>query len=183
MAREKEYAKLAGPGLMAYQRLYEGKDHFLVIDGIYSETYRRLFYKDVEALIYCPTKAGTITIWISGLALLVSLLGFAATMSSGSAIVGMWIFFCIISAPVFILSAIAGGTCSFAIKTSAQIIQLRNVSGRRRARKLMRKVTEIVEGVQGQLTQETLDDAFIKARTQNTPVAPAQSISGSPPIL
>ncbi|WOO42182.1 hypothetical protein [Rubellicoccus peritrichatus] len=183
MAKEKEYAKLAGPGLLAYQRLYEAKDHFLVVEGVYQESYRRLFYKDIQALIYCPTKAGSITMLITALGLLASLLGVAVTMASQSPVLGMWVVFAIIFGVVLLFAVIAGGTCSLAIKTPAQIVPLRNVSGRRRARKLIRKVTEIVESVQGPLTQEVLDDAFVKARAANTPSGSQMHSEGAPPIL
>lgn len=182
MAKKKEYTKLAGPGLMAYQRLYKGPDHFLVIEGVYQETYRRLFYRDIQALIYSPKKAGTITTWISALCFLICLLGIVT--NSDSDLFAVWVVFATISGIVLLFSAIAGGTCSFAIKTPAQTLVLRGVSARRKARKLMRKVAEIVESVQGPLTQEALDESFSRSHVARSVASTSfPTPEGTPPVI
>ena len=55
-----KFTKFSGRSLFSVQKSYLMDDHLLVVDGHYKETYKRLYYKDIEAVLVCPTASGTV---------------------------------------------------------------------------------------------------------------------------
>src|SRR5437660_10422801 len=92
MARSaKLYRRLPGRGLVAAQRvqLYQGADHLLQVASTgYSESYRRFYFRDIQAITIQKTQLGKILNGIFGF--FTGLFGLPAfDMSLGPAIV-MW---------------------------------------------------------------------------------------------
>ncbi|MGJ8639111.1 MAG: hypothetical protein ACSHYA_06920 [Opitutaceae bacterium] len=151
-----DYRKLSGRSSMSVQKVYLGDDHVLVVDGQYKETYKRLAYSDIEAILVCPTKSASV------IALILLLMGIPMMLSlpiSGVDLVPMFIF-------GLIFSLIGGallygkGSVVFGIKTSVQTVVINGVNSRRKAAKAEAKLVTEIERVQGILTDEALQQAI-----------------------
>src|SRR5882672_5816929 len=122
--RENIYRRLPGRGLSAlrYMRLYQGPDHVLQVSSTsFSESYKRFYFRDIQAITIQKTHAGKIWTGVWGfLAIAFALPAF--NMSRGVAIV-MWSiggFFglCLLA------NELIGPTCASYIRTAVQVEQL-----------------------------------------------------------
>ncbi len=153
MKGQEKYRKLSGPSSFSNQRLYAGSDHLLAVDGQYEEEYRRFFYKDIQAFIIARTRQADIS---SGV--LLCILAFASFMvlSEDQAFqIGGYI----IGAPILILLVIhllIGPTCDCRVKTAVQIERLRSLGSRRKARRVVGKLSQRIHEAQGELSQEDI---------------------------
>src|SRR5205085_6722140 len=125
---EKSYRLLPGKGVAAFQhvRLYQGADHLLQIASTgYSESYRRFYFRDIQAITIQKTNLGKIFNGIFGF--LMALFGLPAfDMSLGPAI-AMWSIAGFFS--LALISNIAfGPTCACYIRTAVQIERLSAVT-------------------------------------------------------
>src|SRR2546423_5604950 len=157
MARSpKLYRRLPGRGLVAAQRvqLYEGPDHFLQVSSSgYSESYRRFYFRDIQAVTIRKTHMGKV--WIAIFGFLSAVLGLPAFDIGGTAAIVMWSiagFFALL-----VISNLAlGPTCACYIRTAVQTERLSAVTRIRTARRLLRRIRPLIEGVQGSLSREEL---------------------------
>ena len=75
MAKTAKYRKICGRASFSAQRLYLGSDHLLAVEGNYRESYRRFFFRDIEAIVYRNTRRGLILNLFCGLVIVLCLLG------------------------------------------------------------------------------------------------------------
>ena len=151
---QKHYRRLPGRGATALQhvRLYEGPDHLLQVASTgYSENYRRFYFRDIQAISVRKTQIGKI---INGVfAFFIALFGLPAfDMSLGPAI-AMWSiagFFALL----LICNVILGPTCVCYIRTAVQTERLGSVTRIPTARRLLKRIRPLIEGVQGSLSQQ-----------------------------
>ncbi|MGJ8652741.1 MAG: hypothetical protein ACSHX8_05670 [Opitutaceae bacterium] len=157
-ANEQIYKKLSGRSSMSVQQAYLGEDHVLVVDGQYKETYKRLAYEDIEAILVCPTKSAGV------IALILLLCGIPMMLSwpvAGGDYVPMFIFGVIFS--LFGVALLYGkGSVVFGIKTAVQTVVLSGINSQRKAVKAEAKLVAEIERVQGALTEEVLQQALYK---------------------
>ena len=155
MARgRKLYRRLPGRGLTLFRqvRLYAGPDHLLqaAVSG-YTETYRRFYFRDIQAITIQKTQLGKI--FNSVFAFFTARFGLPAfDMSLGPA-VAMWSvagFFGLL----LVINLALGPTCACYIRTAVQTERLGAVTRIRTARRLLRRIRPLIEGVQGSLSQQ-----------------------------
>lgn len=165
MADAPKYKKVAaGGGSFERQKLYFGDDHLLVIDGTYSERYRRLYYKDIQALLRYPT-AGSIILQVILIFILIpSLIG----LLSGDEFAWGYLFPIVPIGLILAYSIYLGRSCRIALKTQVQLVRLSAVGNLRKARKFEARLTERVEQAQGRLTAEALQDALRPPQSATT---------------
>ncbi len=178
-----KYRKLAGRSSMSVQKAYLGDDHVLVVDGQFTETYKRLAYEDIQAILVCPTKSANI------IALILLLVGIPMLLSlpvSGMDYIPMFIF-----GLIFVgfggLLLWGRGSVMFGIKTAVQTVVISGINSKRKAKKAEAKLVEAIERVQGVLTDEDLQQAIYKdagSRPSKVEVsAPKAATVATPPPI
>jgi hypothetical protein len=157
---------------MSRSSLWLGEDHLLGVDSTgYTETYKRFYFRDIQAVTIRATKRRVVWNWILGI-----LAGFClARCNFGSLLKSQpdvqTIVFLSIAVLVFgiplLLNNIFGRTCACQLRTAVQIEDLPSLSRVRQARKVLGKIRPLIIAAQGQLSPEE-----IAARIQET-VQPA----------
>lgn len=162
----KEYQRLPGRGmrldgnrLFAVSRsicsLWLGGDHLLLVDRTgYTETYKRFYFRDIQAVIIRKTKKAAVGNYLMGsLALLFALWAFNVENIPGR--VTLWIIFGFF-AFFTLVNLWRGPTCVTHIKTAVQTEQLPPWSRLRTARKGMKRIRPQLLQAQGEVSAEEL---------------------------
>lgn len=154
--------KLAAKGgsLFGRQKLYFGEDHLLVIDGTYVERYRRLYYKDIQALLRYRTWSSIV---IQLFLAMIIFFGVIGVFTGATAPNWWWLFLIVPISVILAYTFYAGRSCAVGVKTQVQLVRLTAIGGVRKARKFEQQLSERIEATQGALTSEALHAA------QNTP--------------
>ena len=157
-ANQIQYKKLSGRSTLSVQTAHLGDDHLLIVDGRYVETYKRLYYNDIEAILVCPTKTSQV------MAILLTIVSVCFILPVVFGGMGYW--------PFLIFSVLFGvfagvlfygqGSVLFGVKTAVQTVILDGVSSRRKAYKAEALLGAEIERVQGVLTEQSLQSAIYK---------------------
>ncbi|GEM_PF-4388530 len=162
MKSKPQYQKFSKRSTFSVQTAYLADDHLLVLDGTYAETRRKLAFKDIEAILISPSRGGIIWGLVFGLAAFASFVAVLVNLSEG------------LYLPVSIVSLLCfgglaahfiygQGSALFGVKTAVQTVVIHGINSRRKANRAMVQLTAIIEGVQGQLTEEALETAHRQA--------------------
>jgi hypothetical protein len=162
----KEYQRLPGRGMRtegnsliafsrSFCRLWLGGDHLLLTDRTgYTETYKRFYYRDIQAVLIRKTNSATIWNCIMGaFALIFALWALGVDNLPGR--IALWIFagfFGIFTA----VNLLRGPSCMTHIKTAVQTEQLPAWSRVRTARKGMTKLRPRLLQAQGEVSADEL---------------------------
>jgi hypothetical protein len=155
----KEYRRLPGRGtrvdgnrLFAVSRsictLWQGSDHLLLVDRTgFSETYKRLYFRDIQAVMIRKTAKGAVGNYVMGLLALLFFL-WAMAVSNLPGRVALWIIGGFL-ALFTLVNLLRGPTCVTHIKTPVQTEQLPSWNRLRTARKGLDKVRPLLLEAQG----------------------------------
>ena len=189
MAIEKSiYKKLPGRSRKHFglfvrnrHRLWLGSDHILNLRVAgYSETSKRFYLKDIQALVITRTSTGKIANIVVGLlaatpaliaAILLVSFGDAATVSAVMLGILAALF-----ALILLLNTAFGPTCICKLHTAVQVEDLTSLRRLRSARKTMDILTPFIEAAQGRLTPEELN-AFSEEHEEVQASVHAQPVS------
>jgi hypothetical protein len=162
----KEYERLSGRGmryegnrLLAFSRsfcrLWMGGDHLLLVDRTgYTETYKRFYYRDIQAVIIRKTNSAAMWSWIMGPFALIFAL-WALSISNLPGRVTLWILAGCFGIPT-VVNMSRGPSCMTHIKTAVQIEQVPPWNRLRTARKGMAKVRPRLLQAQGEVSADEL---------------------------
>ncbi|SHJ23692.1 hypothetical protein SAMN02745216_01272 [Desulfatibacillum alkenivorans DSM 16219] len=160
MKINKPFKKMPGGGrnIFAPSYLWMANDHLLCVNTtlFYEESYRRFFFRDIQAIFIQNTVAGYA--WMASYSLLVLLFGWW-TVSGGVETAGFIVPLAVFS---FLLarSIFSKGSCKFWIQTDSGVELLKSVNSRRRAKKILAQLRPLIEQAQGgNFAPETLGDA------------------------
>ncbi len=168
MARQpKEYVRLPGRGqkvvgVLSAGRtsLWLGNDHLLhVSDQWFTETYKRFYFRDIQAIMLRKTRAGKIINLVCGLvALLVFLFPLAGKLywawdAAGMIVGGCFGGFFLL---IVVVNSLMGPTSSCKLKTAVQSEELPSLARLWRARKVLRILRARIDAEQGVLSQEEI---------------------------
>lgn len=184
---EKPYKKFSGRSVFSVQQAYLGEDHLLVVDGTYQERAKRIDYADIEAILVCPTKAGSIWSLIAALGgLLFTIVSLA---NFGGVAFFIWLTIALVLWGIFGVGLYGRGSVVFGVQTAVQTVVLAGLSNQRKAERAKRLLTERIEAVQGPLEAEALRaarslqlQAERHAGGRPLAAAGAQVRTGPPPI-
>jgi len=176
---EREYVRLThtrsrsvfGIVSTARSNLWLGIDHVLCIETTgYTETYKRFYYRDIQALIIRKTESWKILAAILGL--VAALFGLIA-LFGGDPIVA-WIFGSL--GGLFLLGAIidlaAGPSCACYLRTAVQVEEVPSLIRVRRARKALERLRPLLAEAQGRLAGDELASRFREWMAAETGAAP-----------
>jgi hypothetical protein len=165
--------------------LWLGEDHLLLAETTgYSETYKRFFFRDIQAFTIRKTKTRLVWNWVWGALLAISgLIIWAATHDNASpwpALVCGGIALVIFGIPL-LLNTLFGPTCACQIRTAVQTEDLPSLSRVRKTQKVMNRIRPEIIGAQGQLTGEEVSARLREGAL--TPAASPDPTGDLPPVI
>jgi hypothetical protein len=177
----KEYQRLPGRGmrvegnrLFAVSRsicsLWQGGDHLLLVDRTgYTESYKRFYFRDIQAVVIRKTNKAAVGNYIMGLLALL-FAAWALNVVNLPGRVTLWIiagFFGFFT----LLNLWRGPTCVTHIKTAVQTEQLPPWNRLRTARKGKQRIRTLLLQAQGEVSSEELRarlDDLVRRQTQGS---------------
>lgn len=187
MARE--YLKLTPPRRTAgfaivtvtRSNLWLGSDHLLCVESEgFNESYRRFYFRDIQAITLRKTQRALVTGLVTGL--LAGL--FAVLMVSVSDVAGKWLLAILatLCGIPFLLNLLYGPTCECELRTAVQTEKVPSMSRVRRARRVLHRIRPLIAEAQGQLSPEDIASRFrdrLAAPGTEPPVAQPASGTGN----
>jgi len=166
-------------------RLWLGDDHLLQVEaaGGYSETYKRFYFRDIQAIFLHKTNSWPIVNFILGLIAGLFLL-WTLTVNDRAGkitlgiITGVFGFF-------FLLNLLRGPICCCHLKTAVHREEIPSLRRRRNAEKVLARIRPLIEAAQGSASAETLAPQYatLLATARATPAAPGQFLRVVDPAL
>lgn len=145
---DRPYKRLPGrgSGVLNSATLWEGDDHLLLVESHrVSESYKRFFYRDIQAIVVCQTNAGLIISIV--LAVMTLVLGISAIIVGSIALGIATGFFLLLTA----ISFFAGPTCRCTLRTAVQSQPLSSLKRIRHARKALARLQPQIAAAQQQV--------------------------------
>jgi hypothetical protein len=175
---------------MSRSSLWLGEDHLLGVDSNgYTETYKRFYFRDIQAITIRATKRRVVWNWILGIlaAFCLARCNFGSLLKSQpdvQTIVFLCIAIFVFGIPL-LLNNLFGRTCVCQLRTAVQVEELPSLCRVRQARKILEKIQPLIAAAQGQLTAE---EVSLRMRETIPPVTAtaqpaAPEISGAPPVI
>jgi hypothetical protein len=175
---------------MSRSSLWLGKDHLLGVDSSgYTETYKRFYFRDIQAVTLMGTKRRAIWNWVLGpltaIFLLFLLASLPYTGSTGSnSNLGEIVFFAFLGfvfAVPFLINNLLGPSCICHLRTAVQIEELPSLCRVRKTRRVLEQIRPLIIAAQGgQLSPETIS-TWMRAGVQTSPVtAPPETATDNP---
>ena len=170
-----KYRKLRGRGatLTHYVKLYLGPDHLLQIFSTgFTETYKRFYFRDIQAITIRKTIAGkVVNAILGGIAFIFAVLALL-TSGTGAIVLGSMAG---LFAVILGVNVLLGPTCACHLRTAVQhekLPSLRRLGGARRA---LGRLQPHILAVQGGISDEE-----IRTRLGGQPQPPPE---GMPPVI
>lgn len=180
---EREYQRLTRTGArtafgvvtVGRSSLWLGKDHVLVIDtNGYTETYKRFFFRDIQALTIRRSSRRMIVNLILGVlaALFASFMAMALSARevelawAMGGVTALWLL-------IMLVQWLKGPTCVCHIRTAVQTEELPSLTRVRKAHKVLARIRPLVAEAQGVLAPEEVPARLQEWMASNTPVTVA----------
>jgi hypothetical protein len=146
---------------MSHSSLWLGEDHLLCVDSTgYTETYKRFYFRDIQAITVRQTRRRLIWNWILGIlvAFCLASCNFNSLFKSqpdAKTIVFLSIALFVFGIPL-LFNNIFGRTCACQLRTAVQIEDLPSLSRVRKTHKILEKIRPLIIATQGQLSPEEI---------------------------
>jgi len=191
---EKEYQRLTrarsrsafGVAFMSRSSLWLGRDHLLCVDSNgYTETYKRFYFRDIQAVILMATKRRAIWNWVLGAPTAIFLMLLLGTLSSSSdsrmaGIIAYTICGSVFAVPLLV-NNIFGPSCICHLRTAVQTEELPSLDRLRRARQVLNRIRPFMVAAQGELSPGEIPARMRAAITSPDSATVAPTVSTSPP--
>ena len=191
-----QYARLPGSGtsrkgasFIAVSRnscrLWLGDDHLLQVESVggYSESYRRFYFRDIQAVYLHKTKSWFAVNLILGVLTALFLLWALSVKDTGGQI-ALGIITGTLG--IFLLvNVLRGSTCSCRLKTAVHLEELPSLRRRRNAEKVLARLKPLIEAAQGSTAAETVAPQYaaLLADAHAQPATPGQFSRLADPAL
>jgi hypothetical protein len=157
-------------------RLWLGDDHLLQVESVggYSESYKRFYFRDVQAIYLHKTNSWLIVNLVLGL-FTGSFLLWTLMVKDHAGVIALGIITSVFG--LFLLvNALRGPTCGCHLQTAVHREELVSLRRRRNAEKVLARLKPLLEAAQGSETAETLAPQYatLLANAHATPAAPGQ---------
>jgi len=178
------YRRLPGLGSGAFENvtLYVAADHLLQVSSSgFTETYRRFYFRDVQAILLRASAHGKI--WNCVWGFLAFLPAIVAMQLSGAPAVVWWgisgIFLFLL-----VINVARGPTCVCQVRTAVQTRPLPSLNRVRRASKVIALLKPLIEAAQGVMPPEEFSRRIDEARRGPASVFTTPVAAGpGPPIV
>jgi len=191
---EKEYQRLTrarsrsafAVAFMSRSSLWLGKDHLLCVDSSgYTETYKRFYFRDIQAFTLVATKRQTVWNGVLLVPIVICLAGLATNLSfpprGEAATIITWAIFTVIFIVAFLIHNLLGPTCICHLRTAVQTEELPSLNRLRRVRKVLERIRPFIIAVQGELPPEEISFRMRAAVGSPDSATMAPSVPASPP--
>lgn len=159
MAADREYKRLARSSIVRMTSLWLGKDHILCVERSgYTEDYRRFYFRDIQGLIVCKSNLGMAFNFVLGF--LMALLTAIGWFANDPVALGIFGTIAGSLGLLLVVNLVLGPTCDCHIKTAVQVERLSGLKRLRKARKVIRILKPLIEGMQGTLTAEEVPTKY-----------------------
>ena len=196
--RQKEYQRLTRARsrmgfavlFVARSSLWLGKDHLLCIDsGGYSESYKRFYFRDIQAISIQRTERhqwwnailGFITfvffIFAVGVAPKTPIVQWSDGQIAGEVVLGSVIGLCLL---LLLINFLLGPACKCLLRTAVQTEELPSLNRVRRTRKALARIRPLIVTAQGELAPAEISSRLRAAA--GTPSAAKESSDFSAPV-
>jgi hypothetical protein len=166
--------RLGARGFGGSATYWLGPDHLLIVtqDG-YTERYRRIYYRDIQALVIRRTATWIwITVMLIGALIVLGVLplsiGDAIGLWMGGINIGIWGTF-------LAIHLIAGPTCGLRLITAVQNRDLPHINRWKQAERLVNALQAEVNRVQQRVVVQPAPGAANETETETGPATPAPS--------
>jgi hypothetical protein len=174
LTRARRRAGIAVVAISSYS-LWLGPDHLLLIESNgYTETYKRFYFRDIQAIIVRQTSRQRTTSIILG-ALAAALIGIGLIAGGISVIITYSVIAFLTCLIPLLINVLLGPTCTCQIRTAVQTEDL-PVRRMGKARKILQRIRPLIAEAQGQITAEEVD-AQMRVVANAPPVMAATSPS------
>jgi hypothetical protein len=195
---EKEYQRLTRDrsrsefaiAFISRSSLWLGKDHLLCVDTSgFTETYKRFYFRDIQAVILMASKRRAIWNWVFGsptaifLVLLLGSLPYTGSTGSNSNL-GEIVFFAFLTsvfAVALLINNILGPSCTCHLRTAVQMEELPSLNRLRGARKVLNRIRPFMVAAQGELSPGEIPARLRAAIGSPDSATMAPGISAAPP--
>ena len=167
--------------------LWLGNDHLLLVESNgFTETYKRFYFRDIQAITVQETTRRTVWNSVLAVPLAICLIGLLVSSLPAANVPAMitWSIFAVILAVPFTVNNIRGTACACKLRTAVQTEDLGSVSRVRQAQKVLEKIRPLIAGAQGQLTAAEvsahMQEAASGVAAAGQPEPPASSV---PPVI
>jgi len=164
----------------ARSSLWLGDDHLLLVDrNGFTETYKRFYFRDIQAFIVRATRTRMVWNWVLGIpaALCLFFVIFRALDVRGFD-TGAIVIICIVSVlcgiPLF-FNNFFGTTSTCQIRTAVQTEELPSLCRLRQTRKVLEKIRPLIAAAQGQLSPEEASSKMMEAALAEAAKPPVMS--------
>ena len=179
---EREYIRLARPRVRSgfhvsnatRSSLWLGKDHLLCVEtNGFTETYKRFYFRDIQAIFIRRTIRRKTWNWILGTLAAMCVLAWSYDLIFGSGvsaagIVTGTIFTTLFGVPLLI-NNLLGPTCVCRLRTAVQEDEVPALNRDKRFKKIMERVRPLIEEAQGLLPREEIPARMQELAAQNQP--------------
>jgi len=172
--------------------LWLGADHLLLVDSNgYTETYKRFYFRDIQAFTFNLTNRRLVWNCILGAATGICLLGWSIDLLSTPPVTSAGVITGSIVTAIFavplLLNNLLGPTCNCRLKTAVQTEELPPLKRLFRARKVVARLRPLITQAHGQRVTEASPAApeggltSGEPSTSAVPDSPAQDVKFPPP--
>ena len=135
--------------------LWLGRDHLLRIDSSgYTESYRRFFLRDIQAVIIRKTIGMQVWTLVHGM---LALFWMVCALNTTDAVwMGVWWGLTGLSLILLIINLVLGPCCAFHIKTAVQNEAIPSINRMRKAREVLARLKPLVTAAQGELSRQEI---------------------------
>ena len=192
---ETQYRRLTRPrrckgtvSVVTYSRsgLWLGNDHLLVVvSNGYSETYKRFYFQDIQAIAIRLTRRRLIWNWVLGPLLAFCLAGWSRDLLVGShnsvARLDLGGGLHVHRRPPLLLNNLFGPTCACTLRTAVQTEELPSLCRLPKTRRILNRLRPLIAEAQGQLAPEEIParlQAWTAAAAAKTPFEPTPADGG-----
>jgi hypothetical protein len=167
--------------------LWLGGDHLLLVESNgFTETYKRFYFRDIQAITIQETTRRRVWNVVLMIPLAICLIGLLVSSlpAANVPVMIMWSIFAVVLAVPFVVNNIRGTACVSQLRTAVQTEDLGSLSRVRQAQKVLEKIRPLIVGAQGQLTAAEvtarMQEAASGVTTAGKPESPSSSV---PPII
>lgn len=137
--------------------LWLGEDHLLQVESaFFTETYKRFFFRDIQAIAIRRTDRRMLWNVILGMSLGLSALIILTQASGPPMITWSCVVFIVFGIPL-LLNNLFGPTCACQIRTAVQTENLPSLVRVRSARRVLNKIRPLIAATQGEMTPDEIN--------------------------
>lgn len=171
--------------------LWLGSDHLLHVEhNGFTESYKRFYFRDIQAIIVQETARRNIWNAVLGLPLAICLIGVIATAVPPANLAGMfvWSVFAALLLLPLVINNLRGTACTCYLRTAVQTEELGSLGRIRQTQKVLVKIRPLIAAAQGQLTAEEVSVRMHEAASgagpaENHPGKQEMPPTPTPPVI